>query len=139
MARAARKPRTPTPKALRVKETPLHIQMATFMRAALPAPVFVFHTPNGENRALNVARKLKAMGVVPGVADVALLLPNGRIGWIEVKTPDGVASADQIAFRQSCMALGHPYVVVRSLPELAEVLERWLAKFGLSLKARVMA
>lgn len=46
----------------------------------------IFAIPNGEKRAISVAKRLKAEGVKPGVPD--LHVPSLRL-WIEMKRQNG--------------------------------------------------
>ena len=46
----------------------------------------IFHIPNGGNRGMNEARRLKTMGVTPGVPD--LYCPEWRL-WVEMKRQKG--------------------------------------------------
>ena len=48
--------------------------------------VLIFAVPNGEHRAISVAKRLRAEGVVPGVPD--LCVPEWRL-WIEMKRAKG--------------------------------------------------
>jgi len=129
---ARREPKRPT-------ETALHMSVAAFMRASLPADVLFFHCPNGELRDPRTAGKLRAMGVQPGVPDFGVLLPKGQMGWIELKVGAGQLSPEQITFRQRAIALGHGHSVCRSLDDVETTLARWLSKFGLTLKGRIAA
>ncbi len=67
----------------------------------------VFHCPNGGNRNQVTARRLKGMGVMPGVPDLLLPLPGGGIYWLELKTKKGRLSANQKAFHARLKELGH--------------------------------
>lgn len=78
--------------------------------------VFHFAVPNGEKRDVRVGARLKEEGVLPGVADLELVLP-GRVVFAEIKTAAGRLSPAQKAFREAVQGLGHPYVVWRSLDD----------------------
>jgi hypothetical protein len=75
------------------------------------------NSPNGIKGAMN-----KAMGVVPGVADMCFLRPEGKTCWIEWKTETGRQSEDQKRFQKLCLSLGHDYVIVRSEEEFLKVI-----------------
>jgi hypothetical protein len=45
----------------------------------------VFHVANGGKRNTSEAVKFKRMGVVAGVSDLVCLLPEGKVGFIELK------------------------------------------------------
>lgn len=85
----------------------------------------LFAVPNGGGRDALTGAILQGEGVRPGVSDL-ILLCRGKIIFIEVKLPvrigrDGVRrpatyqSTAQKAFQAAVEALGHRYVVVRSI------------------------
>lgn len=65
----------------------------------------------------------KAMGVLPGVSDMAFVCGDGRIVWIEWKTSTGSQSDKQIAWEKLVTDLGHNYVVVRSEQQFLNAIE----------------
>lgn len=83
--------------------------------------VFHFAVPNGEKRDVRVGARLKEEGVLPGVADLELVLP-GRVIFVEIKTSTGRLSPAQKAFREAVQGLGHSYVVWRSLDDCIDFL-----------------
>ena len=87
--------------------------------------VIWYHVPNGESRSPRTAGRLKAMGVVAGVADLALVLPDGTPAFMEVKSAIGRQSPQQHKFEERCRAIGVRYTVVRSIDEALEVLGEW--------------
>jgi len=84
----------------------------------------VFAINNNSQNAIKGALN-KSMGVLPGVADMAFIRPNGAILWIEWKTPTGSQSKQQIEWQQTVTQLGHEYVVVRSEQEFLSVIEKY--------------
>ena len=64
----------------------------------------------------------KALGVVPGVADMCFLKPDGKTCWIEWKTEKEKQKPKQIEFEQLCISLGHEYHIVRSEAEFLNVI-----------------
>ncbi len=72
---------------------------------------------NGIKGAMN-----KSMGVVPGVADMCYLKPEGRTCWIEWKTDAGRQSEHQRRFERICLSLGHEYHIVRSEEEFLRII-----------------
>jgi hypothetical protein len=74
----------------------------------------VFAIPNGGRRDKREAARMKAAGVMAGVADLCVLLKHGRTLWMEVKTPKGKVSPAQRDFETLCERNGHLYCVVRS-------------------------
>ena len=78
-------------------------------------PGLLFHVRNEGKRSRLEAASLAALGVVAGVADFILLLPNGRVHLIELKRPGGTQSNEQHRFEVAAKAMGHTYDVVQSL------------------------
>jgi len=102
-------------------EGAFQIAVAIMLRKELPERVIWFAVPNGEWRDPATARKLKDMGVRPGVADLMLFGEKTRLA-LELKTPKGVLSKDQKGFREVWTAIGGAYEVARSLAEVRAVL-----------------
>ncbi len=130
----------------------------------------LFAVPNGEKRDPGTAARLTGMsgvvraalpdsvcllpaglGVLPGTADLVLLLSRGRVLLIEVKIPKiveplplfpdkkarvvhdaGVLSKVQKRFRTGVEALDHAYRVIRTPEAYADLLE----EFGVPLRCR---
>jgi hypothetical protein len=86
--------------------------------------VVVFHIPNGGARHPAVAAKLKQEGVMAGVADLCVLLPEGKIIWVEVKRPKGRQNKAQQKFQALCEEFGHTYHIVYSLAEFIELFRK---------------
>lgn len=74
---------------------------------------FVFSVPNGGSRNLREAVHLKAQGVMAGVSDLILLLPNKKVYFIELKNPNGKGrqSPYQREFEDNVRAMGHEYLI----------------------------
>jgi hypothetical protein len=85
--------------------------------------------PNGGKRSKATAGKLKAEGVLAGVADLFLAMARkGSHGlWIEMKTPKGYQTPEQRAFQQRVTAEGYAYVVARSLEQFQTIVNEYLS------------
>jgi hypothetical protein len=103
------------------------IQVALFdyLALALKPELEARAVPNGEKRHISVAARLKAEGVRRGTPDIFVCLPQGRIGWLEMKAPKGVLSPDQKHFRDKVLALGHFWGLARTVDEAIEHLTEW--------------
>ena len=97
----------------------------------------LFAVPNGGARSKATAGKLKAEGVVAGVADLILLVPflqecvqyfNGLC--IEMKTSKGKQSQEQKDWECKVRGQGYEYRVIRSLDEFIEVVDSYLKGEG---------
>lgn len=105
----------------------------------------LFAVPNGGARSKAIAGKLKAEGIVPGVADLILLVPkkvkvlsafpDGAWWWhtvhglcIEMKTAKGRQSPEQKAWQAIVEAKGYQYAVCRSFDDFTRTVNEYLGK-----------
>ena len=88
----------------------------------------LFAVPNGGARSKATAGKLKAEGVVPGVADLILLVPKlwHHALCIEMKTAKGRQSHEQKEWQAKVEAHGYKYAVCHSLDEFMETINNYL-------------
>jgi hypothetical protein len=93
-----------------------------------PVLKLLYAVPNGGDRNLSVARKLKAEGVLAGVAD--LCLPAARRGYhglyIEMKSEEGVATKEQKEFLRGVSGEGYCSVIAQGVDEGKATLEWYL-------------
>lgn len=115
-------------------EYELHCQIVQFLRVALDGNTFFFHPPNGGKRGLAEAKRFKAMAVVPGTPDLAII-DSGRILFLEIKAGKGRLSPAQQECHAALASARCPVAVVRSLQDAVEVLQR----AGVPLKASLTA
>lgn len=82
--------------------------------------------PNGGYRNHKEAMVLMATGVYKGFSDLIVVHRKtnepATVLFIEVKTPSGVQSSDQIQFEHHVEALGLRYHIVRSLQEFKDLI-----------------
>lgn len=97
----------------------------TLLRFNAAPGVIAFAIPNGEARSARTGAKLKAMGVLAGVADMAVIMPGGSARFLELKTPKGRLSDTQKAFRDRCAASGVAYETATTPEEVEAVLRGW--------------
>ena len=105
-------------------EEQIQIEIVEWLRTLHPW-LHVHHVPNGGKRPMRVAKDLKALGVVPGVSDLALTGPGRRQGYMEVKRPGGRTSAAQRQWRAWLAYCDIPHGEVRSVAEAASLLYVW--------------
>ena len=89
-----------------------------------------FSVPNelgghGKAAMLRTAR-LKRIGLRPGVADLVVMLPGGKVVFVEVKTKTGRQSENQKDFQEKCFDLGFAYHLVRSVEDVQNCLHQHL-------------
>lgn len=82
--------------------------------------------PNAAKRSWQTGKKMKAEGMTKGAADLVVLMPEGRAGWLEMKKPKrSVVSDEQLGFEAICGRLGHPYARCKTLAEAVAALISW--------------
>lgn len=88
----------------------------------------LFAVPNGGRRDKVTAAKLKAEGVLAGVADLILLKSNGKYGalLIEMKTCKGRQADTQRKWQKLIEADGYKYVVCRSIDDFTHEVGTYL-------------
>ena len=87
--------------------------------------LFWFAIPNGGKRHPATAVRLKQEGVKPGVADICIMLDQGRSAWLELKAKHGTLSDAQVGFGAKAHRLGHRWTCVRSMAEAEAILSNW--------------
>ena len=81
----------------------------------------IFSVPNGGTRNKIEAGTLKATGLLAGVSDLIVVLPN-RILFLELKTETGQQSDSQVEFSCIISVLGFEYYVIRSIDEFKNII-----------------
>lgn len=123
---ASNRPKTP-----RHEEEKLQVQLVEAFRTIVPSHLAVLYAvPNGGKRGKAEAGRLKAQGVLSGVADLVIMM-RGRHVYAEVKTEEdkvrGVErtymSTNQKNFAKQAEALGHDHHVIRSMDEWVTLLK----------------
>ena len=89
----------------------------------------LFAIPNGGRRDKTTAAKLKAEGVLAGVADLILLKSNAYYGalLIEMKTRVGRQADTQREWQKLIENDGYHYVVCRSLDDFMREVNQYLS------------
>jgi hypothetical protein len=80
--------------------------------------VLIFAIPNGEKRAITVAKRLKAEGVVRGIPD--LFIPQWTL-WVEMKRiSGGRLSPEQKAMIQYLEGIGQKVIVAKGAADASK-------------------
>lgn len=77
----------------------------------------MFAIPNAGKRSMHTARRMKDEGLLAGVADLQVMLPDGRSAWLELKKSNGRQSMAQKIFQDICERLDHPYCLAKSFEQ----------------------
>lgn len=91
-----------------------HLLQVGIMKFLRYSGYLAFAVPNGDRRDIKTATRLKSEGVLAGVADIVIVLPDAVV-FVELKYGNGRQSASQNDFQQRVEALGHRYLLWRSL------------------------
>ena len=103
------------------------IQQEIFVWFSNEYPNYIIHSvPNGVQIPLSnrergrILSQMANIGMVNGISDLIIHLPNGQCIMVEVKTPTGKQSDAQIKIEKKMKAMHSNYIVVRSLEEFKE-------------------
>ena len=107
-------------------ETTLQTQCVKWFRYQYPHLV-IYAVPNGGSRNVREAQRLKSEGVLAGVADLTILLPQGKSLYIEMKVKGNRQTPNQKEFQQKAEALGHKYYVCYSFEEFEKAVKQELS------------
>jgi hypothetical protein len=108
-----------------LSEARIHQELFTWHWNTYPEhrmQLFMIH--NTPKNRIDGAR-LKAMGMVAGVADLCFLGRDGVTVFLEMKTDIGVQSWDQKRFEEVCKKVGAKYFLVRSVLEGQELIKKF--------------
>ena len=107
------------------------VGLINWFRGRFPG-VLIFAIPNGEKRALSVAKRLKAEGVTRGVPD--LYIPAWNL-WIEMKRQKGGRlSPEQKQVIDYLKGIGHTVVVGRGAEDASAQILHFLEERCLQRK-----
>lgn len=104
-------------------EENLHILCNDFLNFGVKNAV-IFHPANGGLRSLSEAMRFKRMGLRAGVADLVMIY-KGRTYFLEIKSPAGRLTPEQLAFADDARSAGAEVAVIRSLDDLRLALKAW--------------
>ena len=107
------------------QESTLQTQCVKWFRYQYPHLV-IYAVPNGGSRNVREAQRLKSEGVLAGVADLTILLPQGKSLYIEMKVKGNRQTPNQKEFQQKAEALGHKYYVCYSFEEFEKAVKQEL-------------
>ena len=123
-----------TPEQLAAPGTEHALQVALFCWSArqidrFPDIGLMFAIPNGGERNIIVASRMRAEGVKSGVSDICLPVPRHAYHgfFIEMKKPGGKESETQKAFGKGVMANGYLYSMFDCWEKAANALTWYLS------------
>jgi hypothetical protein len=116
---------------LTVSEEQEHMALIAWARwqsKQMPELSLLYHTPNGGSRHMLEAKKLKRMGVLPGVFDLFLPVPRGPFHglYLEMKSGRGKPSPAQSDFQHRVLMQGYCALIAYSFEEAKQFLLTYL-------------
>ena len=87
------------------QESTLQTTCVRWFRFQYPNLV-IYAVPNGGSRNVREAQRLKAEGVLAGVADLVVLLPQGKSVYIEMKVKGNRQTDNQKEFQNKAIETG---------------------------------
>ena len=90
--------------------------------------LIIYAVPNGGSRNVREAQRLKAEGVLAGVADLVVLLPQGKSLYIEMKVKGNRQTDNQKEFQKKAIELIHTNSVCYTFEEFQQVIENQIQK-----------
>jgi len=118
----------------KLSEHSLQVQIIGLIEISKSHPdIIAVAIPNAGRRSWQTGKKMKAEGMKKGAPDLVILLPEGRVGWMENKKPKGGRMSDeQLGFEARCKRLGHHYARARNMEQAIAALNQWGALKPLS-------
>ena len=105
-------------------EHAFQVMVCEYLALALRPELHWSAIENGGRRNLSVAVRLKRAGLKRGTPDIYVMLPEGKIAWLELKAKGGSLSIEQRGFRDVCRRLGHHWAVAKTLDDVIAFLEK---------------
>lgn len=88
----------------------------------------LYAVPNGGRRDAVTGKHLKDEGVIRGVSDLILDVPNAKYHGlrIEMKTKSGVQSREQKEYQKAVETMGYKYIICRSIEEFIQDIQIYM-------------
>ena len=113
-----------------MREDQLTISCANYLRYQYPSILF-WHTANERSTSPQRGAKLKKMGVLSGVPDIAILYPNRSFHglFIELKVKGNKPTFNQICVIDKLNDLGYMAMVAYDLDEFIDIVDQYLQNY----------
>lgn len=106
-----------------MSEQQIHVAIAQFLDVALPTGAWHTALDSSSKSSVVAGARLKARGGKAGTPD-HLILWDGGVVFLEVKTPKGRASPEQLSVREAIEANKCHWALVRSVEDVEASLRR---------------
>ena len=105
---------------MKKEEHNLQVSIVKYLRLC---GIMCFAVGNGGSRNLLEGANLKREGVLAGVSDLIVLLPNKAV-FVEIKTKIGRQSESQKIFEEKVKSLGFEYLLWRSIDDCLDFVKK---------------
>lgn len=105
----------------KLSETAIQQHLIKLLNSYARPDIEFHHVPNGEQRNKKTARRLKSMGVQPGVADLMFLIDGQSIA-LELKSGKGKQTKAQADFQERFERAGGLYILANGINEAVKAL-----------------
>lgn len=90
------------------------------------APGIVYFAPCNEGkRTPAAAAYLRKLGMLPGVADLCIIVPGKPVLFLELKAKGGKPTPEQDAFGIAATLAGHGWTCIDNIDDALVMLESW--------------
>ena len=108
-------------------EHQIQIALLEHLRYRVRPGVSYWHIPNGEELVggARTGAKLKAMGVLPGVADLQFIWAGPSVLFLELKARGRKLRAEQQVFRDRMVGVDCHYEMADNIDDALNILDRY--------------
>ena len=104
-------------------EASLQKAVVQYLRVAGVPGVLFFSVPNEAKRSPRLANHLKAMGMLPGVSDLVICVPESCVIFLELKAKGEKPSRAQDDFAKCATASGHYWTWADNIEDAITILQ----------------
>jgi len=108
----------------KVSEHSLQVSLIEFLERNKKPNISYHAIPNAGLRSRRMGARMSNEGLRAGVADLCIMLPAGKVAWLEMKSAKGRQSIEQKGFGAICARIDHPYCVARTMEEAVAFLNK---------------
>jgi hypothetical protein len=103
-------------------EAALQVTVVEALRLLGVPGLLYFRVPNDGKRTAAAGLWEKRMGLLPGVADLVILLPGKPVLFLELKARGERQSPEQIGFASACRDVGAVYALADTIDDALAIL-----------------
>lgn len=106
-------------------EASLQVTVVEHLRLLGVPGLVYFRIPNDGKRSPEAGLWEKRMGLLPGVADLCILVPGKPALFLELKAKGGKPTPEQWLFGHAVEVAGHGWVCIDNIDDAREFLSGW--------------